>query len=283
VGRGLHVSTSVHHLLVVVDRRDNLEEIAWAAGFIDAEGCFSFSLGGRFACLRVRQTQREPLDRLACALGIGNVRGPFTVRSPSRPSVKDQFDFCLYGTRALQGAYKVWPFLAKTKRGQLIRMRQRVDELNPRVSALMKPLPVRAQMTRRQELAWAAGFFDGDGCFGYTPRTGICVAIGQRDRDVLDRFLRIAGVGKVYGPYERTSGGLGGERLFQYRAQGFEKTQAIAALLWFKLDAAKRAQAIDVLRKRRKFCQRGHPLGVTKRGCPRCVAEAWARKRRTSV
>lgn len=180
------------------------EEIAWAAGFVDAEGCFSFTLPASYAAVNVGQTHREPLDRLVNALGAGKVRGPFSMLSPNRPSKKDQFCFYAYA------------------------------------------------------------------------------AILQRDREVLDHFLAIVGVGKVYGPYERPEGGLGGKAFFQYRAHGFEKTQAIVAMLWFKLGTAKRKQAIAVLAKRMRRCRRGHVLGTKHRGCPRCVAEAWARKRQVS-
>lgn len=86
----------------------------------------------------------------------------------------------------------------------------------------------------------------------------------------------------MYGPYDRPAGGLGGAPFFQYRAHGFEKTQAIAAMLWFKLGSAKRRQITDVLAKRMRTCRRGHVLGAKHSGCPKCVAEAWARKRQAS-
>lgn len=58
------------------------------------------------------------------------------------------------------------------------------------------------------ELAWAAGFFDGEGYVGYTFRWNgkrrcrrIDVQISQIDPEVLSRFRDAVGVGKVYGPY----------------------------------------------------------------------------------
>ena len=259
------------------------EEIAWAAGFVDAEGCFSFTLPASYAAVNVGQTHREPLDRLVNALGAGKVRGPFSMLSPNRPSKKDQFCFYAYGSRALRIAEELWRFLSGPKRQQVLHLRECAFKFNPKVSRGLRPLGSQGFTTRRQELAWAAGFFEGDGCFSYsTSIRGVCAAILQRDREVLDHFLAIVGVGKVYGPYERPEGGLGGKPFFQYRAHGFEKTQAIVAMLWFKLGTAKRKQAIAVLAKRMRRCRRGHVLGTKHRGCPRCVAEAWARKRQVS-
>ena len=55
------------------------------------------------------------------------------------------------------------------------------------------------------ELAWAAGFFDGEGCFvaqpqKYAPHPYLRVIIGQTDREVLDRFQKAVGIGGVCGP-----------------------------------------------------------------------------------
>lgn len=68
----------------------NREELAWAAGFIDGEGCFGFytytqrskpTLYGMLK-LDVSQANREPLDRLQKALGVGHVTGPHKRKNP---------------------------------------------------------------------------------------------------------------------------------------------------------------------------------------------------------
>jgi hypothetical protein len=60
-----------------------------------------------------------------------------------------------------------------------------------------------------EEVAWAAGFFDGEGTTGTyrdgsttTKRCRIQISASQNDREVLDRFAMIVGVGKVGGPYD---------------------------------------------------------------------------------
>jgi hypothetical protein len=56
------------------------------------------------------------------------------------------------------------------------------------------------------ELAWAAGFFDGEGNtrIHHDSRwksSRIFVSLSQVEREPLDRFCTAVGVGKVYGPY----------------------------------------------------------------------------------
>lgn len=58
------------------------------------------------------------------------------------------------------------------------------------------------------ELAWAAGFFDGEGCVTYVNHSGksrtraLRINITQRFSEVLYRFRdAVGGIGRVNGPY----------------------------------------------------------------------------------
>lgn len=133
----------------------------------------------------------------------------------------------------------------------------------------------------REELAWAAGFFDGEGCFSYvkTARYGVAT-ISQTSPEPLQRFQRaVGGLGKIYGPYEQKAHRDRWSRKPQwsFRAQRRDDVQAIAAMLWFKLGTVKRSQAVEVLRLTARTCRRGHRL--TGHSCPQCIADAWASKR----
>jgi hypothetical protein len=133
----------------------------------------------------------------------------------------------------------------------------------------------------REELAWAAGFFDGEGCFSWTQKAAWgCAAIGQTNRESLERFQRaVGGIGKIYGPYDfRRKDRWSRKVQWFFRASRREHVQALVLMLWFKLGAIKRAQALDVLSRYPRKCRRGHGL-VPGPGCPRCVADAWAEKR----
>ena len=55
----------------------------------------------------------------------------------------------------------------------------------------------------REELAWAAGFFDGEGHVGFLPRTcDMQIGMSQNTREVLARFQAAVGLGRVNGPYK---------------------------------------------------------------------------------
>jgi hypothetical protein len=132
----------------------------------------------------------------------------------------------------------------------------------------------------REELAWAAGFFDGEGCFCYSeaPRY-VSVSIGQTSCEPLERFRVAVGIGKINGPYlHKGPNRMGKKPQWVYQAYGVEKVQAIAAMLWFKLGSIKRAQAVRVL-SRAVVCAKGHPKKPGHKGCGTCQADYWRARR----
>jgi hypothetical protein len=100
----------------------------------------------------------------------------------------------------------------------------------------------------REELAWAAGFFDGEGNVSlHTQRKAAQLNISQCERSILDRFKNaVGGLGAVYGPYTRQLGDRS-VTLWKYNCYGHERTQAIFALLSHRLGTTKRAQFERVL------------------------------------
>ena len=114
------------------------------------------------------------------------------------------------------------------------------------------------------ELAWAAGFFDGEGYTGYRAATGaprkdgsyrpggyrhVQVDVRQVDRQALDRFqAAVGGVGKVGGPYGPYDSRPGTQPHHCFRTMNFADTQAVIAMLWKYLGPIKRAQASAALR-----------------------------------
>lgn len=94
------------------------------------------------------------------------------------------------------------------------------------------------------DLAWAAGFYDGEGSVANqhsdrapTPR----IDISQKDRRALDRFHGIVGVGSIRGPYRVAN------PVFRYYCRGFWKVGAVALALWPHLGPVKREQFARVL------------------------------------
>jgi len=102
------------------------------------------------------------------------------------------------------------------------------------------------------QIAWAAGFFDGEGStIAYQPNKGsrylrLQATVPQSGHgevpEVLHRFrAAMLGMGKIAGPNEYG--------VYVWRTRAFEETQASIALLWAYLGPVKRAQATAAIRE----------------------------------
>lgn len=102
------------------------------------------------------------------------------------------------------------------------------------------------------ERAWAAGFFDGEGCFsigGISP-TGhrrVRVTVSQKDPEVLRKFADIVGMGNVAGPHETKT-----SVVYQWSKGGINEVREIALILWPYLGTVKRQQANRVIQEYKK-------------------------------
>lgn len=163
-------------------------------------------------------------------------------------------------------------------------------------------------MLDTHELAWAAGFYDGEGCLSAQrhlkpgPKSNpalfsTAMIISQTDPEVLRRFQSaVGGLGVVGGPYEQKRLKTNWNPMWQFRAQSYEESQAIVAFLWRWLSGPKRHQARTVLTsyitarkgkravytKRRKDgrCALGHPIeDIRSYGCLGCIREQGRRRR----
>ena len=148
-----------------------------------------------------------------------------------------------------------------------------------------------AKTVDRESLAWAAGFFDGEGHVGFQTRRTRAgtthrlaqVQVCQSHREPLDRLVVALGVGRVNGPY-RTKNPKA-QPYWAYRVSTHEGVQHLAASLWPWLGAVKREQFRAVLTRWKEFvtevvvCEHG----VQKLTCTTCrsawVTAAWAKRR----
>ena len=103
----------------------------------------------------------------------------------------------------------------------------------------------------REELAWAAGFFDGEGSTTLTagkrrrdyPTPKVSMA-QTGSREELDRFVVAVGAGKVRGPWLQP---YNDKPRWFYQTTRAADAQAVIARLWPFLCSRKREQAADVL------------------------------------
>lgn len=115
------------------------------------------------------------------------------------------------------------------------------------------------------EIAWAAGFYDGEGSTTTESREGkwfsVRVSIFQVDRRALDRFKAAVGEGTIRGPYNR---GLGKKTkwkpYYQYAAAG-PAAKRVIEKLWPYLGEVKKEQARLVITN---YMNRPLPKGVYK-------------------
>jgi hypothetical protein len=121
------------------------------------------------------------------------------------------------------------------------------------------------------ELAWAAGFADGEAWFGIAHRGKgrywrLAINIGQKHRGPLDRFRDAVGAGGVYGPYRKSPG------FWHYAVTGDQARKVIALLTPYlceikqeQIDKARvRAADMNEIRdlkphsRMRTHCPQGH-------------------------
>lgn len=148
------------------------------------------------------------------------------------------------------------------------------------------------------ELAWAAGFFDGEGYTGYQSQKGgiACELAQASDPSLLFRFLAAVRVGRIHSNHSAKDA----SGVWRWRADGISDVQEALGRLWPWLGAIKKEQAsaatnawLSDPRKRRfgrrwelddptaPLCTKGHQLtrenayrhpdGRTR--CRRCMRE----------
>src|SRR5258708_158842 len=110
----------------------------------------------------------------------------------------------------------------------------------------------------REEVIWAAGFFDGEGharshknysrSGKYEKYIGVKLSIKQTDRRVLDRFQKaIMGFGYIHS--QKWDGILTHKPLWYWQAGSFEQTQAVIAMLYQFLSPVKQEQCLNALKE----------------------------------
>lgn len=156
-------------------------------------------------------------------------------------------------------------------------------------------------MGTREEIAWAAGFWEGEGSIGLNRGNGhdgaTCpyLAASQVTREPLDRLARVLG-GRVYGPYHRGKRcNANAQPFYEWRLAGWENVSRSCKAMreWL---SARRARQIDAVfaeynplrntgkggnNRLKTHCPEGHPYDRENtyryrtrngwgRGCRRC-------------
>ena len=97
---------------------------------------------------------------------------------------------------------------------------------------------------REINLAWAAGFFDGEGSTIVTKDGTLVMSLGQCSTEVLDKFSVTLGQGKIYGPYEQK---LGWSSKWEWKLCGKYQVAEAMADMWPHLGTIKKNQFLTAL------------------------------------
>ena len=103
----------------------------------------------------------------------------------------------------------------------------------------------------REELAWAAGFFDGEGNIGCQVKNHTAtfrIHVSQVRLEPLERFQRaVLGLGKIVQRQRESRTHYGQKPVYEFRTGGFQESQAIMAMLASFLSQPKQEQLISAL------------------------------------
>ena len=227
-------------------------ELAWAAGVYDGEGSASTYLPKQRRS-RVRQMAVYQggddippplLFRFRAAVGeIGLIHGP------SRGSLYQWHSKRHLVVDAVSDL--LWQWIGESKRAQL---RKAAGEIGRQV-----PTDRASQWSAQEEAAWAAGFFDGEGCVrveGHPRRPAVKMELSQASAaavpETLERFRWIVGAGTVSGPRIVASPW---SKLPQYRwtLTRFAEIERVVALLYPYADVVKRERMVSCVERVRRL------------------------------
>lgn len=116
----------------------------------------------------------------------------------------------------------------------------------------------------KQDLAWAAGLFEGEGCF--TLKSGRpCCELTSTDKDVVMKFRDIVSIGSIR--FIDKSMKENRKDAWAWNTSGYPSSQYIIALFWTFLGKRRRKRAEEILAKgkeipgrRKQFCKKGHRM-----------------------
>jgi hypothetical protein len=101
---------------------------------------------------------------------------------------------------------------------------------------------------KREDLAWVAGFFDGEGCISAVARKGraagrcsLRVSACQVDPELLHRLRSIVGFGNISCAASRRN------PISVWRTGSFEEAHAFIAMVWHWLSAKRKKEATRAL------------------------------------
>lgn len=121
-----------------------------------------------------------------------------------------------------------------------------------------------AELDWEVEVAWAAGLFEGEGSFGLRANGTVLVSVASTDRDVIDRFRRVIGTGRVSSqPAGRNNRR---KRLWRVDVIQVDEVFRVTRMLYPWLGERRRSRADEAV----ATIQRRIDAATAARTCPNC-------------
>lgn len=122
-------------------------------------------------------------------------------------------------------------------------------------------------MSRRDDICWAAGLFEGEGCIALRKgKAGGVLILRMTDQDIVERFARIAGCGRIHGPLATAKPHH--KPNYEWRCSKWEDVTRFLSEMLPLLGQRRSAKAAELFarpigmyrRELQERCKRGHPL-----------------------
>lgn len=91
-------------------------DLAWAAGLIEGEGCFTLH-SKKHPYLLVDMCDKDVIERLKTVFPFGNIRGPYI--SKKKPTHKPRWRFDAFGGKARHIMIYLYPYLCERRRAKI--------------------------------------------------------------------------------------------------------------------------------------------------------------------
>lgn len=96
-----------------------MRDIAWAAGLIEGEGCFTWHSAGKHPYFLMDMADKDVLEDFQQVFPFVNLRGPYT--NKKKPLNKDRYRVDAFGPKAIQIMKAIYPYMG-------IRRKTKIDE-----------------------------------------------------------------------------------------------------------------------------------------------------------
>lgn len=97
-------------------------DIAWAAGLIEGEGCFTKHTGHPYLLLDM--TDKDVIEKLYSIFPNGTIRGPYNHKN--KPHHKPRWRFDAFGTKCITIMKAVYPYMCERRKQKIESLLQTV-------------------------------------------------------------------------------------------------------------------------------------------------------------